>query len=56
MKNLENIQNQIIKEIYTLSDKSYIRGRQSDTELKIVMRSIYLQHSKNLLYDLNLYQ
>ena len=29
--NIDHIQNQIIKEIYTLSDKSYIIGRQSDT-------------------------
>jgi hypothetical protein len=38
------IRNRILNE----SDGRYFIGRQSDDELKIIMRSIYLQYSRNL--------
>jgi hypothetical protein len=47
-KNMENIQNMIRYKVYEKSEKKYIIDKQSDIELEIVMRSIYLQHSPNL--------
>jgi hypothetical protein len=47
-KNMSNIQNMIRYNVYIKSDKKYIIDKQSDIELEIVMRSIYLQHSPNL--------
>lgn len=47
-KNLDNIQDLIRYTVYTKSDKKYKIGKQSDVELEIIMRSIYLQHSPNL--------
>ena len=38
--------------VYEKTNKKYLIDRQSDTELLIVMRSIFLQNSKNLDYDL----
>ncbi len=46
--NIEYLQNQIIKEVYRYSDNKYKIGKQSYNELKIIMRSYYLQYSKNL--------
>lgn len=43
--NINNLQNMIRYNIYKLSGQ--IIDRQSDTELKIVMRSYFLQYSKN---------
>jgi len=47
-KNIEIIQNMIRYNVYEKSEKKYVIGKQSDIELEIVMRSIYLQHSPNL--------
>ena len=47
-QNIDLIQNQIRYNVWIKSNKMHIIGRQSDTELEIVMRSIYLQYSKNL--------
>ena len=47
-KNLEIIQNMIRYNVYVKSDNKHIIGKQSDIELEIIMRSIYLQHSPNL--------
>ena len=57
-QNINNIQRQIV---INISKKTgYKIARQSETELQIIMRSIFLQYSKNLLcnikdqiYDLN---
>jgi len=46
-KNMDIIQNMIRYNVYVKSDNKYIIDRQSDIELEIVMRSIYLQHSPN---------
>ena len=46
--NLDIIQNQIRYGVYVNTNKKHIIDRQSDVELEIVMRSIYLQHSPNL--------
>lgn len=49
-KNLEIIQNNIRYQVYLKTDKKHIIDRQSDIELEVIMRSIYLQHSPNLEY------
>jgi hypothetical protein len=51
-KNMENIQNMIRYNVYLKSDKKFKIDKQSDVELEIIMRSIYLQHSPNLPYKI----
>ena len=46
--NINQIQNMLRYNVYVRSNKEYIVDRQSDTQLLIIMRSIYLQNSKNL--------
>lgn len=45
-ENVELIQNTLIKRIY--DNYSFVISRQSDMNLQIIMRSIYLQYGKNL--------
>jgi hypothetical protein len=47
-KNMDNIQNMIRYKVYIKTENKHIIDKQSDIELEIVMRSIYLQHSPNL--------
>ena len=47
-KNVNTLQNKIIEEVYKKSNNQYKIGRQSETELEIIMRSIYLQNTQNL--------
>lgn len=47
-ENVDYLQTQIISRIYKKSNKMHKIGRQSEDELIIVMRSIYLQHGKNV--------
>jgi len=47
-KNMDIIQDMIRFNVYEKSEKKFIIDRQSDIELEIIMRSIYLQHSVNL--------
>lgn len=47
-RNMDYIQNKIRHEVYIKSDKKAIIGRQSDIDLEIIMRAVFLQHSKNL--------
>ena len=53
-ENLDYLQSQIISRVYDKTSKKYSVGRQSDDELLIVMRSIYLQHGKNYNKELDL--
>jgi len=46
-KNTNIIQNMLRYNVWMMSNKKYIIDRQSDTQLQIVMRSIYLQYAKN---------
>jgi hypothetical protein len=46
-QNIDYLQNKIIQRVYEISEGRHKIGRQSDTELEIVMRSIYLQFSLN---------
>ena len=47
-KNLDLIQDMIRYRVYMKSNQKYIIGKQSNVEVQIVMRSIYLQQSTNL--------
>ena len=47
-QNLNLIQDMIRYNVYIKSNKKYVIDRQSDVNLEIIMRSIYLQHSPNL--------
>lgn len=46
-ENIDHIQSMIRKEVYLRSNKKHIVSRQSDNELKIIMRSIFLQNAKH---------
>ena len=50
-KNIDILQDYIRSEVYRKSGGEYTIGRQSDVELKIIMRSIYLQNAKHLPSD-----
>jgi hypothetical protein len=45
--NLNILQNAIRKNVYDLNNGKYILDKQSDIELEIIMRSIFLQYSEN---------
>lgn len=47
-KNMDIIQDMIRYTVYEKSSRKFVIDRQSDVELEIIMRSIYLQHSPNL--------
>lgn len=49
--NIDALQDGIRYRVYVETNGKYVIGRQSDQELKIVMRSIYLQYAKNLPSD-----
>lgn len=51
-ENLDIIQEGIIKSVYNNSQGQFKIGKQSEQELKIIMRSIYFQYAKNLNFDL----
>tara|TARA_B100000424_G_C22562752_1_gene318324 strand:- start:38 stop:520 length:483 start_codon:yes stop_codon:yes gene_type:complete len=46
-KNIQIIQNGIRSGVYKMSNGQYIIGNQNIDQLKIIMRSIYLQNSRN---------
>jgi hypothetical protein len=47
-ENLNIIQDQLRHNVYIKSNNKYIVDKQSDVDLQIIMRSIFLQHSPNL--------
>lgn len=51
-KNLDHLQCLIIRLVKERSDGKWNISRQSDNELLIIMRSIFLQYSQNLPFDL----
>jgi len=51
-ENVKLLQDMLRYQVYLKTDKKYIVGEQSPIELEIVMRSIYLQFSRNLQYDI----
>ena len=46
--NLNLIQDTLRYNVWIQSNKKYIIDRQSDVDLQIIMRSMFLQHSPNL--------
>ena len=46
-KNTDKIQEQLINQVRFRSDNKFNIGRQSDLQLQIIMRSMYLSYSKN---------
>ena len=51
-RNIKIIQNGIRAGVYNKSNGQYVIGEQNCDELKIIMRSVFLQHSKNLATDI----
>lgn len=51
-KNIDCIQNNLIRKVFEKSGHKI--ARQSDLQLQIIMRSIYLQYSKNLTCDVKI--
>ena len=51
-ENIEIIQNAIRAKIYELTNKKHKIDRQDSDQIKIIMRSIYLQHSKNFPHSI----
>jgi hypothetical protein len=51
-KNIQMLQNGIRSGVYNKSNGQYVIGEQNCDELKIIMRSVFLQHSKNLAIDI----
>ena len=51
-KNLDIVQDGIRYSVYRQSNGKYQISKQSEDELKIIMRSIFLQHAKNSPYDI----
>jgi hypothetical protein len=49
--NIDIVQNAIRYEVWKRTGKKHLIGRQSDTELGIIMRAFYLQYGKNLPTD-----
>ena len=47
-ENIEYLQTRIKYAIWVASGKKHVIGRQDDTELVVIMRSIYLQYGKNI--------
>jgi hypothetical protein len=46
-QNIDEIQNMLRYNIWILSEKQYLIDRQSDSELRLIMRSMYLQYCQH---------
>jgi len=46
--NIQTLQNGIRNGVYKRSNNQYLIGNQNSDELKIIMRSIFLQHAQNM--------
>lgn len=51
-ENIDAVHEAIRYSVYKRSCEKNVISRQSDEELRIIMRSIYLQHAKDLPYDI----
>jgi hypothetical protein len=51
-QNIKILQNGIRAGVYNKSNGQYVIGEQNCDELKIIMRSVFLQYSKNLSVDI----
>ena len=52
LENIRILQNGIRSGVYNKSNQQYVVGEQDCDALKIVMRSVYLQHSANQTFDI----
>jgi hypothetical protein len=52
-ENIDIVQTLLRYEVYKMSGGKYIIGRQSDIDLEVEMRAIYLQFTKGLEYNYN---
>jgi hypothetical protein len=52
-ENINNIQTLIRRTVYYRSNNTHLISNQSEQELLIIMRSMYLQYGKNLNYDID---
>ena len=52
-ENVEAVHQAIRYSVWKRSCEKHVIGRQSEDELKIIMRSIYLQHAKDLPYEVH---
>lgn len=52
LQNIRILQNGIRSGVYNKSNQQYVVGEQDCDALKIVMRSVYLQHSANQPFDI----
>ena len=50
--NIDALHEAIRYQIYVKSCKKHVIGRQSETELKIIMRAIYLDNARHKQYDI----
>ena len=51
-ENTQRVQDEIRYTVWLKSNKEFVIGRQDDIQLGLIMRSIFLQYSKNLDFDL----
>lgn len=51
-ENINLLQNAIKRGVFEMSKKQYVIGNQNSDELKIIMRSIFFQESRNLPNDI----
>lgn len=51
-ENIDLLQDKIRYSVWRASDKKFVIDRQDQIELELIMRSIYLQYSKNLQYNI----
>ena len=51
-ENIDLLQDKLRYTVWIASNKKFIIDRQSDTELELIMRSIYLQYSKNIPHNI----
>jgi Family of unknown function (DUF5761) len=51
-QNVNALQDAIRYQVWVRSGKKHVIDRQSDTELKVVMRGTYLEHARNAPYDI----
>lgn len=50
--NIDALHEAIRYQVYVKSCKKHVISRQSETELKVIMRAIYLEHGRHKTYDI----
>jgi hypothetical protein len=52
VQNMDALQEAIRYQVYVQSNGKHTIGRQSEVELEIIMRSVFLEHARNLPFDI----